>query len=117
MSIDFYPLSTQVAVAGQLRAVDMAEVAQAGFKSVIINRPDYEQGPMQPHSKHVIESAQQAGLVAVYQPVISGQLTEDDARTFKELLNDLPKPILAYCRSGGRCTSLYHAAQSMKEHD
>ncbi len=114
MTLEFYPLSDELAVAGQLSADDMATVAEAGFKSVVINRPDYEAGPLQPTSEQVIQAAQAAGMQAVYQPVISGQLTLEDAQTFLELLQMLPKPILAYCRSGGRCTSLFHAAQALQ---
>src|SRR5690625_5907118 len=66
MKMEFYPLSDELAVAGQLRAQDMAQVAQAGFKSVVINRPDQEEGPWQPSSKEVIEAAQAAGMQAVY---------------------------------------------------
>lgn len=117
MKMEFYPLSDELAVAGQLRAQDMAQVAQAGFKSVVINRPDQEEGPWQPSSKEVIEAAQAAGMQAVYQPVVSGHLTLEDAETFLDLLNTLPKPILAYCRSGGRCTSLFHAAQTLQDRD
>ena len=117
MKTEFYPLSDELVVAGQLRAEDMAQVAQAGFKSVVINRPDQEGGPLQPSSDQVIEAAQAAGMQAVYQPVVSGQLTPKDAETFLQLLEALPKPILAYCRSGGRCTSLFHAAQTLRERD
>lgn len=117
MSFEFFPLTNQVAVAGQLEADDMAKVAEAGFKSVVINRPDFEEGPTQPTSEQVMAAAQAAGLQVVYQPVVSGQLTIDDARTFSELLQNLPQPILAYCRSGGRCTSLFHAAQALLAKD
>lgn len=115
MSFEFYPLNDQIAVAGQLESADMAKVAQAGFKSVIINRPDFEAGPHQPTSEEVMQAARAAGLTVIYQPVISGQLTLDDAKTFKQHLSTLPRPILAYCRSGGRCTSLFHAAQALKQ--
>src|SRR5699024_3074142 len=100
MKTEFYPLSDEVVVAGQLRAEDMAQVAQGGFKSVLISRPDQEGGTLQPSSDQVIEAAQAAGMQAVYQPVVSGQLTPKDAETFLQLLETLPKPILAYCRSG-----------------
>lgn len=115
MSFEFYPLSDQLAVAGQLNSEDMAEVARAGFKSVIINRPDFEEGPQQPLAKDVMQAAQAAGLAVVYQPVVSGQLTLEDAKTFKKHLSNLPRPILAYCRSGGRCSSLFHAAQALSQ--
>ena len=51
MSVPINALSADFAVAPQLAAEDMAAVAEAGFKSVIINRPDFEGGPAQPVCK------------------------------------------------------------------
>lgn len=99
-------------MAGQLDAADMAELARAGYKSVIINRPDFEAGPDQPASDAVMDAARQAGLQVVYQPVVSSALSADDVRRFEELLDTLPQPILAYCRSGARCLQLYQLAQA-----
>jgi uncharacterized protein (TIGR01244 family) len=111
MSVPFKKLSDTFAVAPQLSPDDMAAVAAAGFKSVIINRPDYEGGPDQPTAAAVSQAALNAGLQVEYQPVVSGAMTQDDVATFAELRDKLPGPILAYCRSGTRCTNLYHAAQ------
>jgi len=106
----FTPLSPDVSVAPQLGPQDMAAVAAAGFKSVIINRPDFEAGPEQPGAADVSAAATAAGLRCVYQPVISGAMTQADVDRFAELLTTLPRPILAYCRTGMRCTVLYRAA-------
>lgn len=103
-------LTSDFAVAPQLTPDDMAAVAAAGFKSVIINRPDFEDGPNQPTAAAVSEAARAAGLRVAYQPVVSGQMTSDDVTHFSELLQTLPAPVLAYCRSGTRCTVLYRAA-------
>src|SRR5690606_10458169 len=80
------------------------------YKSVIINRPDGEGGPEQPASADVIAAARAAGLAVEYQPVVSGAMTTDDVARFKQLLKELPAPVLAYCRSGTRCTHLFAAA-------
>jgi len=103
-------LNADFAVAPQLQPGDMAAVAAAGFKSVIINRPDYEAGADQPTAAEVSAAARAAGLEVEYQPVVSGAMTTQDVERFTELLATLPKPILAYCRSGTRCTVLYRAA-------
>lgn len=106
-------LTDSFAVAPQLTAEDMSAVAAAGFKSVIINRPDFEGGPDQPSAAQVIAAAQVAGLVAEYQPVVSGAITQDDVLAFSELVKTMPKPILAFCRSGGRSTQLFQAASAL----
>lgn len=110
MSTPISALNPDFAVAPQLQPGDMAAVAAAGFKSVIINRPDYEAGPDQPTAAAVIAAAQAAGLAVEYQPVVSGGMTGQDVERFTELLASMPKPILAYCRTGTRCTVLYRAA-------
>ena len=112
MSTPIQRLTPDFAVAPQLSPQDMAAVAQAGYKSVIINRPDYEGGSEQPTSEAVSAAAREAGLRVAYQPVVSGAITADDVTKFSELLQTLPTPILAYCRSGARCTVLFQSATS-----
>jgi uncharacterized protein (TIGR01244 family) len=55
-------------------------------------------------------AAREAGLRVEYQPVVSGAMTQDDVVRFAELLQTMPAPVLAYCRSGTRCSVLYRAA-------
>ena len=110
MSLPINPLSDTFAVSPQLSPQDMQAVADAGYKSVIINRPDLEGGPDQPSSADVIAAAQAAGLAVEYQPVVSGAMTSDDVARFAVLLKELPAPVLAYCRTGTRCTHLFQAA-------
>lgn len=111
MSISIRHLTDTFAVAPQLGPDDMSAVAAAGYKSVIINRPDYEGGPDQPTAEAVGAAAREAGLEVEYQPVVSGTMTADDVSRFAELLRTLPAPVLAYCRTGTRCSNLYAAAQ------
>lgn len=114
MGFSYHSLSETFAVAPQLTPEDMQALADAGFKSVIINRPDGEGGMMQPTSEAVMGAARVAGLEVRYQPVVSGSITQADVAEFAQLLRTLPTPILAFCRSGARCTNLYQNAQ---EHD
>jgi uncharacterized protein (TIGR01244 family) len=112
MATPINALTPDFAVAPQLSPEDMTAVAQAGYKSVIINRPDYEGGLDQPTAAAVSEAARQAGLRVEYQPVVSGAMTQEDVTRFAELLQTLPAPVLAYCRSGTRCTNLFRYATS-----
>ena len=48
-----------------------------------------EGGPEQPTSAQIEEAARQAGLDYVYQPVVAGQITELDVRTFANHYNEL----------------------------
>jgi uncharacterized protein (TIGR01244 family) len=65
-----------------------------------------EGGPDQPTQAGVEAAAQAAGLSFAYLPVSPGGQTPEEAQAMGELLGSLPKPILAYCRSGNRCISL-----------
>ncbi|MEO8059109.1 MAG: TIGR01244 family sulfur transferase [Burkholderiales bacterium] len=103
-------LSADVCVAPQLDPTAMAWAAQAGFKSVINNRPDFEGGPEQPTSAAMQAAALAAGLQYAFLPVEPGLQTAEEIARFAELLGELPKPILAFCRSGTRSGKLYHAA-------
>ena len=103
-------LSADLCVAPQLDPAAMAWAAQAGFKSVINNRPDFEGGPEQPTSAAMQAAALAAGLQYAFLPVAPSMQTPQEIARFAELLNALPKPVLAFCRSGTRSGKLYHAA-------
>jgi len=103
-------LSADVSVAPQLDPAAMAWAAQAGFKSVINNRPDFEGGPDQPTDAALESAAREAGLAYAFLPVNPGSHTPEQIARFAELLQQLPKPILAFCRSGTRSGNLFHAA-------
>ena len=105
----FQRLSAALCVAPQLEAADMAWAAQAGFKSVINNRPDFEAGPDQPTHAQIAAAAEAAGLSYAFLPVDPGVQTADEVARFKALLAELPTPILAFCRSGTRSGKLYRA--------
>ena len=104
-------LSPDLCVAGQLDPAAMAWAAQVGFKSVINNRPDFEGGPAQPTHAAMQAAAQGAGLEYVFLPVQGAYQSPEEIARFAQLMQSLPKPILAFCRSGARSGRLYQAAQ------
>jgi uncharacterized protein (TIGR01244 family) len=103
-------LSADVCVSPQLDPAAMAWAAQAGFRSVVNNRPDFEGGPDQPTSAAIETAAKAAGLRYAYLPVEPAVHTPEQIARFAELLALLPKPLLAFCRSGARSGKLYRAA-------
>lgn len=110
MSANITRHTDKFSTAPQLGPEDMAAVAALGFKTVINNRPDGEAGPTQPTSDAIAQAAEAAGMAYVHLPVISGQITELQARQFAEALATRPGPILAFCRSGARSQNLYRMA-------
>ena len=106
------PVAPDVCVAPQLTPEAMAEAARAGFRSVINNRPDFEHGPQQPTNAAIEAAARAAGLEYRFLPVDGGYQSPEEIAAFARLLKELPRPILAFCRSGARSTRLYQAATS-----
>ncbi len=104
------PVSPDVCVAPQLDVPDMAWVAQNGFRSVINNRPDFEEGDHQPTNAAIEAQAKALGLQYAFLPVAPGYQSPEEVARFAALIERLPKPILAFCRSGTRSGKLYRAA-------
>lgn len=112
--MEYRQINEDYSVSGQILPDDIAAIKAAGFRSVICNRPDDEQ-PGQPSADNVKAAAEAAGLEFRYIPVISGQITEQNVADQAAALEDLQRPVFAYCRSGARCTNLYALIQEMGE--
>lgn len=111
MSLTVQQLTPDFCVAPQLTPDAMAALAEAGFKSVINNRPDFEGGPDQPTSAQMQAAAEAAGLEYRHLPVQGGYQSPQEIEAMADLLAELPSPVLAFCRSGARSTKLFVAAQ------
>ena len=98
-------LEAGFAVTSQILPKQMAEVAAAGYRAVICNLPDGE-GWLQPGHDKVAEAAKAAGLDFRYIPV-SGGIGPDETSAMAEAMTSLPKPIVAFCRSGARSAALW----------
>ena len=103
-------LSARLSVAAQLDADAMPDLAAAGFKSVINNRPDFEGGPTQPTAAALGDAARAAGMAYAHLPVSPSMQTPEEIAAFARLVAELPPPVLAFCRSGTRSGKLYQAA-------
>ncbi|URI11697.1 TIGR01244 family sulfur transferase [Aquincola tertiaricarbonis] len=110
MSLPLNQIAADVCVAPQLTPEAMADAAAAGFRSVVNNRPDHEGGPDQPTSAQIEAAARAAGLEYRYLPVQGGYQSPEEIAQFALLLEELPRPLLAFCRSGARSTRLYMQA-------
>ena len=99
-------LTDALSVAPQIEPDDVAAAAAQGYHSLINNRPDGE-ADQQPAGAAIEAAARQAGLDYRYLPVVSGQLQDAQAQAFAAALASLPGPVLAFCRTGTRCASLW----------
>ena len=104
--MDIRKITDELSVAPQISACDLSAIAAAGFRAVICNRPDGESSD-QPCCDEIESAVIASGLAWRLQPVRSGGVTLEDARAFGALMAELPKPVLAYCRTGTRCATLW----------
>ncbi len=110
----FKQLSPDLAVSQQVQLEDIPALAQAGFRSIICNRPDGE-GPDQPAFRQIEEEAARLGIEARYLPATPENITETHVAAFKLLMAELPKPILGYCRTGRRTTTMWALSRAGEE--
>ncbi|MFD0859374.1 TIGR01244 family sulfur transferase [Roseovarius aquimarinus] len=108
--MDLRRISHDFSVSPQIAAADVPAIKEAGFKSIMCNRPDREDAG-QPDVAAIEAAARAEGLEFRSVPIVSGHLSEGDVADFRAALEDLPKPLLAYCRSGTRCTTLWSIVQ------
>lgn len=109
--MDTRQLTAELSVAPQILAADMQAIADAGFRSLICNRPDGE-GSDQPNYVELERSAGEHGLQMRYLPAESGKVTDEQGAAFGALMSELPKPVLAYCRTGMRSTTMWALSQA-----
>lgn len=110
--MDLRQLSPSLAVSPQIRPEDVAELAAAGFKVLVNNRPDQEIDAELDHDA-MAKAAEAAGMVYHYLPFYPGQVTPQLITDFTEATAGRG-PIIAYCRSGHRCTVLWALSQAGK---
>lgn len=106
-------LTSTLSVSAQIAVTDIPQIVQAGFKAIICSRPD-DEGLDQPGFHEIKAAADLAGLPIRYLPAESGKVTDQQGVSFGQLMDELPKPILAYCRTGMRSTTMWALSQAGK---
>ncbi len=99
-------LNDACTVSTQIEIAKMDKIARHGFRAILCNRPDGE-GKDQPAFAEVADAACRAGLEAIYVPIPLSGATAADEAAFRRAVAALPKPILAYCRSGTRSAMMF----------
>ncbi|PWE33441.1 TIGR01244 family phosphatase [Maritimibacter sp. 55A14] len=109
--MDIRTISKALGVSPQIAVDDIPAIAEQGYRAIICNRPDGE-GADQPTFDEIEAAAKAAGLEARYIPIVAGKVRDEDAREFGEAMQALPKPALAYCRTGTRSATLWSLSQA-----
>lgn len=104
--MDIRPLSPNYAVSPQIGVEDISAIADAGYKTIICNRPDAEVPPG--HQAAAVEAAAKAaGLNFVKIPVTHQTLNMDTVAAQKAAIDAAQGPVLAYCASGTRSSIVW----------
>ena len=110
--MDITPICEDFSITAQIHPADVAGLADAGYKSIICNRPDGE-GEGQPAIADIAAAAAAMGMECRYLPVIPGQITDADVAAFKQHADELPRPILGFCATGMRASTLWSSAAEL----
>lgn len=110
-SMDIRPLTPAYAVSPQIDPSDMPVIVQAGYTTIIDNRPCAEIPPS--HQADAMRiAAEAAGLSFVVLPVTHATLSPDLAAQQKDACAESSGPVLAYCASGTRSTIVWAMGQA-----
>lgn len=109
-------IDDETAISGPIGPDGIAGAAQAGFRTIINNRPDGEEDH-QPQSGSIEFAAKQQGLDYRFVPIAIRNLSQSDVDSMRSALADTPAPRVAFCRSGSRSYILWALvnAQSNEE--
>lgn len=99
-------LTDQISVSPQVLPGEIADLEAAGFRSVINNRPDGEADD-QPSGAEMAQAAAAHGLAYRDIPVVPGQYGAAVVEAMAQAMAELPAPVLAFCRTGTRSTTLW----------
>ena len=102
-------INESISVAPQIAVEQVADIAAAGFKTIVNNRPDDEDAG-QPSGDAIRVAAEAAGLKYVAIPVTHAGFSHPQIDAMTQALTDADGPVLAYCRSGTRSCNLWALA-------
>ncbi|MET3855290.1 MULTISPECIES: TIGR01244 family sulfur transferase [unclassified Rhizobium] len=111
--MDIRPIDDEYSVSGQISVEDLDQIKALGFKSIVCHRPDGESPDQTPFS--VIEArAKELGLDIAHVPVGPMGVTEEAVAGMVDALDEFPRPMLGYCRSGARSTATYQKSHHLR---
>lgn len=104
--MDIRKISSFLSVSPQIYSSEVEQLAALGFKTIFNNRPDNEVTE-QPLGAEIAAEAANHGLIYVDLPIITYGITAQNVADFGIEIMRARGPVLAYCRSGTRSTTLW----------
>lgn len=109
--MDIRPLTEQYAVSPQVTPGDAAEIAAAGYRVVICNRPDAE-NPPEHQMDAVREAVEAAGMAFVANPFSGPTMGMAHVEAQGTAIAGAAGPVFAYCASGNRSSIMWALSQA-----
>ena len=111
--MDIRPIADGYAVSPQITPEDVAALHEAGFTTVICNRPDGEIPP-EVQAEAIRAAVEGVGMRFVLNPVVGGAITIENVEAQGAALDAAEGPVLAYCASGNRSSIVWALSQAGK---
>ena len=108
-------ISPNLHVSGQISVSDVVQLALRGYRSIVCNRPDDEDGGMHPSHRALQAQCEAVGLQFFYYPVSPVAQSEQQVRDMCEILRSVDEPTLVYCRSGRRSRALIALGEKLRD--
>ncbi len=109
--VDLRKVTEDFSVSGQIESEDLEAVKQAGFQTILCNRPDFEDPVSQPRCAELQDQAEKIGLSFLALP-FSGAPTDEIIAQQGALIEAAAKPVLAFCRTGTRSISAWALSEA-----
>ncbi|MCY4304668.1 MAG: TIGR01244 family sulfur transferase [Aestuariivita sp.] len=102
----FHFLTEKYAVSPQITPDDVSKIKEAGFTTIICNRPDSEV-PEVNQASQIRTWTESIGLKFEELPITHQTMTPDVVEQQREIVGASQGPVLAYCASGTRCSIIW----------
>ena len=109
--MDLKRINDLVSVTGQIYPEDVVAIKSAGFVTLVNNRPDAE-SPGQPSGENVKIAAKAAGLSYYNIPMGREGVSPEMIENTRAVLEGSDGPVLCFCRTGTRSTTLWALSQA-----
>lgn len=109
--LDVRRINDHVSVAPQIGPEELPALKAMGFTTIVNNRPDGE-APDQPSDAAMRAAAAAAGLAYAYIPLGRDGVRPELIEQTRTALEGSAGPVLCYCRSGTRSTTLWALSQA-----
>ena len=103
--MDARKITDRYHVSPQIDPEDAQAIADAGYSTIICNRPDGEE-PNQPTVASMREAAEAVGLAFHHIPVSGGEFPQVAIKAFATVREEADGKVLAFCRTGTRSITL-----------